>query len=41
MHEIRCQVWVLKKDLTDKKRLVRIKSATNDINNCRLGEKKD
>lgn len=33
MHEIHCQVQVLKKDLTDKKRLFRIESATNDINN--------
>lgn len=40
MHEIHCHVQVLKKDLADKKRLVRTKSATNDINNCHLGEKK-
>lgn len=39
MHEIHCHVQVLKKDLADKKRLVRTKSATNDINNCHLGKK--
>lgn len=40
MHEIHCQIQVLKKDLTDKKRLVRTESTNNDINNCHLEEKR-
>lgn len=41
MHEIHCQVQVLKKHLTDKKRLVRTESANKDVNNCHLGEEKE